>query len=98
MKLIIFFIISFLNLTSVSAACFKTISGEVKCTQDRCLNDRYGNVVCSPTPGGNCAIDKYGDVVCGKGECLQDRYGKVVCSASAGGGCAANKYGEVICN
>ena len=66
-------------------------------TQQECLKNLYGSIVCAPR-GGVITKDTYGTIVCAKGQCVQDSFGRLSCAKELGGVATYNNFNIPICS
>ncbi len=70
--------------------------GMMALAQERCINNRVGEPICSPQCG-SIGTNTLGEIVCGHGACIQNRFGDLICSKLQGGTATTNFFGDVVC-
>ena len=70
--------------------------GMIVSAEERCMNNRLGEPVCSPQCG-SIGTNTLGEIVCGQGACITNKFGDLICSKQQGGTATRNFFGDVVC-
>ncbi|WP_019101877.1 hypothetical protein [Chromobacterium haemolyticum] len=71
--------------------------GQAMCGKGECAIDEFGNVLCSPYPGGG-VVRANGVTYAGPGACLLSRDGNPYCAKQPRGSCQQDADGNVRCD